>query len=126
MNTKTLIAMSLVAAASLGGCAQHQILIENPSLNVGEPTAVVAMNDTVSDTEALSIWGEILEELIIQQHQLDTQTNTSGMPQLVAGDWLAFECAMAGGYWERFDTEIDQKNDAPVFAEASESWLPAE
>lgn len=39
------------------------------------------------------------------------------MPQLVAGDWLAIECAVAGGYWD-----VTQDKSTPAYAEVLESW----
>ncbi len=35
-------------------------------------------------------------------------------PQLVAGDWLAWQCALSGSYWDM------PTQSMPVFAEASE------
>lgn len=57
----------------------------------------------------------ILSELAIIPDPL-VMMNTPG-PQLVAGDWIAWQCAIAANYWD-----IPTKN-APAYAEASESDL---
>jgi hypothetical protein len=122
MNTKTLLAMSLFAAGTLGGCSHHQSLTRSHTFQSAEPTIVIAMDETVNDTELVTIWGQILNELFEQSTPVESaQSSSPTMPALVAGDWLAFECALAGGYWD-----VPKNNDAPVFAEAPESWFPTE
>jgi hypothetical protein len=65
-----------------------------------------------------SIWQGILSELFAVYEQTDPiAAEQPAMPQLVAGDWLAFQCATAGGYWD-----LPAQSDAPVFAGAPESW----
>jgi len=51
----------------------------------------------------------ILEELSLQSGPAEYQLPTTTGPVLVAGDWLAFQCASVGNYFEDFDW-------APVYA----------
>ncbi len=56
----------------------------------------------------------VLDEIQLQSgmagYQIaNTQTDIQTGPVLVAGDWLAIQCASAGGYFEGFDW-------APVYA----------
>ncbi len=65
-----------------------------------------------------SSWQSILSELFAAYELSEPITaEQPTMPQLVAGDWLAFQCATAGGYWD-----LPAQSDAPVFAGAPESW----
>ncbi len=69
------------------------------------------------------MWEIVLAELHLHatrtleiEHSVQTDRVPS-MPQLVAGDWLSFECAIAGGYWD-----LGYEKGTPVFAEVPESW----
>ena len=55
----------------------------------------------------------VLSELAIDSDFEDSAFTMTG-PQLVAGDWIAWQCALAGSYWDMSQT------NAPAYAEAHE------
>ena len=71
----------------------------------------------VADAEILDVFEELFGNA---PATAPTQGNRVG-PSLIAGDWLAHQCALAGGYWD-----MPHRENAPAFAEASEIIDPAE
>ena len=88
----------LITPVFLTGCAMNgtQQRAQTPS----QTTSPVAMSI-------------MLEELAIAPSPQISTSQAIG-PQLIAGDWLAWQCALSGSYWD-MPTEY-----APVFAEAHE------
>ncbi|MFG0312923.1 MAG: hypothetical protein ACF8LL_01870 [Phycisphaerales bacterium] len=110
-------AMALTASLfSLVGCTQPH----TPATHAGgEPLhhqpILVATSEPIENS---TNWHGILSELFAAYEQTaPIAAEQPSMPQLVAGDWLAFQCATAGGYWD-----LPAQSDAPVFAGAPESW----
>lgn len=99
---------------TLAGCASLPQVDQQASIEHPAPTVTV-------DTQAL--WGEVIAELFPMRDQAQAAKVASlegnqPMPMLIAGDWLAMQCAFVGAYWD-----MDQTNDAPTFAGAPESWF---
>ncbi len=108
-------------ASLLGGCAhQHALVTDENPLMVSPSFSIdpEIITESESDTIAASM---MLNELGIGY--VDDRNDTDGsslsyeLPQLVAGDWLAWQCAIVGGYWDM------PNENAPAFAEALESDL---
>ena len=110
-------AMALTASLfTMPGCTQPH----TPATHAGgetlhhQPIRVA----NAAPINSSSSWHGILSELFAAYEQTEPITaEQPTMPQLVAGDWLAFQCATAGGYWD-----LPAQSDAPVFAGAPESW----
>jgi len=94
----------------LQGCTSHQ-----PIAQIQETQVQLNPSHIPAETQD-QILAELFELLLIK---LEPSTQTiqvqSTPPQLVAGDWLAWQCAIVGSYWD-----LPQTN-APTFAEALES-----
>ena len=100
--------------STLPGCASLPQTEHQASLSPAQPTITV---------EPQMLWGEVLAELFPLNEQAPTLAANNAeheqvMPTLIAGDWLAMQCAFMGGYWD-----LDHNNDAPTFAGAPESWF---
>lgn len=109
-------AMALTASLfSLVGCAQpHTPATHAGGESLHQPMLVA----TAEPINGSTSWSSILSELFAACEQAEpSPADQPTMPQLVAGDWLAFQCATAGGYWD-----MPAQSDAPVFAGAPESW----
>jgi len=104
---------------ALGGCTSHQL--EQVTLDTGGVIEVQSASPTKPAPEAeSSMWQAVLAELDLQFDQPTQRESTTGsnaLPQLIAGDWLAMECAISGGYWD-----WGHERGTPVFAEVPESW----
>ena len=92
----------LVILPALSGCALTNHQIVNAQAQDCTPVQI--------DTKPIS--AAILSELAISSNT-SAAINHVG-PQLVAGDWIAWQCAIAANYWD-----LPTKN-APAFAEAVE------
>lgn len=101
----------------VGGCQQREPVV----IDTGS-TLNIAMDDAsqMSVTNDHSMWERVLIELeMVHTSRSVEQIEPSArsMPQLVAGDWLAFECAIVGGYWD-----LSHDKSTPAYAEVPESW----
>ncbi len=100
-----------------GGCQQREPM----AVDAGGALGISADRPTVmSSTENQSMWERVLVELeLVHASRPVEHSSPSGtaMPQLVAGDWLAFECAIVGGYWD-----MSHDKSTPAYAEVPESW----
>lgn len=104
------VGLCFVTGLLAQGCAPIRVSTQGESAGVVlEPSASVAL-------EADQEWAQVLNELFILQHPNALGHEHHG-PSLVAGDWLAMQCALAGGYGE-----LRNENDTPVFAGVPESW----
>ncbi len=105
----------------LGGCTHQHALVadENPLLIT--PTTIIKPKTNIdheSDTIAASMMLNELGIGFVDAREESTGASLSyELPQLVAGDWLAWQCAVVGGYWDM------PNENAPAFAEAFESEL---
>lgn len=106
-----------LASSVLMGCQSQQVISEQQ-----EPLALCVHDTTTNEAAKMtesSLWMGVLYELELifdgQFSQVEPQSYE--LPRLVAGDWLAIECAFAGGYWD-----LRQEKGTPVFAEVPESW----
>jgi len=88
-----IFAASLAATAFFGGCA-------------GQPAAELTQADKMLILEEIDLGSSLVG---YEQPQLTTATG----PNLIAGDWLAIQCASAGGY---FDLDFNNADWSPVFA----------
>ncbi|MEZ6162905.1 MAG: hypothetical protein R3B67_00535 [Phycisphaerales bacterium] len=95
--------------STLPGCASLPQAEHQAPLSPAQPTITV---------EPQMLWGEVLAELFPLNEQARTPETDQVMPTLIAGDWLAMQCAFMGGYWD-----LGHNNDAPTFAGAPESWF---
>jgi hypothetical protein len=116
LNAFMILGFGLIPC-TLIGCRSHQVLVEAPAA-AHEPPAERELIGSVSDLDTF-LWMGVLSELEIMfaEHASKTPLQRNDMPQLIAGDWLAFECALAGGYWD-----LGEEKGTPVFAEVPESW----
>jgi len=120
----TIIASVCVSAigfglCALGGCTSQQL--EQVTLDTAGVIEVQSALPTKPAPEAQSsMWQAVIAELDLQfdlSAQRESTTGSNALPQLIAGDWLAMECAISGGYWD-----WGQERGTPVFAEVPESW----
>lgn len=114
-----LLAGCVLSVFALSGCTGHQTI--DVAIDAGQELDEVFEQPLVSDTEMVGMWEIVLAELHLQAlntQEIEREPDLVSMPQLVAGDWLAFECAIAGGYWD-----LGYEKGTPVFAEVPESWL---
>ncbi len=89
------------------GCAHQSQQVLNPNeLGHTSPSLIADVNPSAQSAQVLS---ELSMSSLIWQNTNPTPSIT---PQLVAGDWLAWQCAIAGSYWD-----MPFKN-APAYAEA--------
>ncbi len=114
MQTHTFAVLTgLCPMLLMTGCvSQHSVSSIEHTEPLGSPIELQAADQ--ADLE--QSWHEVFAELLETPPSPTLATQRTG-PTLVAGDWLAIQCAIAGGYWDMPTT-----NNAPVFAEALESW----
>lgn len=108
-------ALSVIA---LSGCVGHQTV--DVAMDTGQELHDVSERSLIAGSEISGMWEIVLAELHLQalnEERIEREPDLVSMPQLVAGDWLAFECAIAGGYWD-----LGYEKGTPVFAEVPESW----
>lgn len=106
----------LQAPLMLGACTSTPELTAATSSGTHNNTVLVA--DSSFSSEQHLIFADLISWLSDPQQadqaavqtdaQTDSQTESQPStqaamagPQLAAGDWLAFQCAIAGGYWDR-------------------------
>ncbi|MHA7812876.1 MAG: hypothetical protein ACX94C_05735 [Phycisphaerales bacterium] len=112
----------------VGGCAhQHTPTVSTIESLEAKPAFSLVSAEPAQNHSAQ--WSQVIAELLVAYEQTRTPAHNSStqLPQLVAGDWLAVRCAMAGGYWDapmNDNMHDPMKNDAPAYAEAPESWYP--
>lgn len=103
------------------GCASQQT--QHESLQHLLPTNQVTIKpnekpakikQSIASTHALSELLILIGSFENTMHEPATHQAPKG-PQLVAGDWLAWQCAIAGGY---LNSSEHQTKSAPAFAEA--------
>lgn len=111
------IGVSLVSALLIQGCVSPQT---SQSVVPSVPVELVVVEDRQSETTQQAAWNNVVFELLITAPPTTDEVQATG-PSLIAGDWLAIQCALAGGYWD-----LHNQKDAPVFAEAPESWFRLE
>jgi len=114
----SLLAGSVGMTVFLGGCTHHHALVADSDLLQPSP-ANTAMSAPIFMPETNTIPAlMMLNELGIgsagPESALAPSTSYK-LPELVAGDWLAWQCALVGGYWDMHSKQ------APAFAEAFES-----
>ena len=81
---------------ALSGCASYQHIPETAAHTTTPTQSLVA---STSETDELSeLWLAWWPQTSI--HQMQKSTDSHAGPSLVAGDWLAWQCAHAGGYFE--------------------------
>jgi len=97
----TILKAATLALASLyiAGCSTGPSLVEH--------------TDQLQVHEKSTVTLTVLSELTIDSNFEDIASTSTG-PQLVAGDWIAWQCALAGSYWDMSQT------NAPAYAEAHE------
>lgn len=111
------IGASLASAFLIQGCVSPQ----TPQSVVSSlPVELVVVEDRLSKTTQQATWNDVVFELLITAPPTTDEVRTTG-PSLIAGDWLAIQCALAGDYWD-----VPNEKGAPVFAEAPESWFRLE
>tara|TARA_R110002072_G_scaffold42064_21_gene118940 strand:+ start:226831 stop:227166 length:336 start_codon:yes stop_codon:yes gene_type:complete len=105
----------------LGGCAhQHALvadehpLLASPSSSINPEIDVENESDTIAASMMLNELG--IGFVDVRNESVDSSVPYE-LPQLVAGDWLAWQCAVVGGYWDM------PNENAPAFAEAFEADL---
>ncbi len=115
---------SLIASLCLlgTGCASQQAQHESLSGTIASEHIVVQHTQVHHKITQTSASNPLLSELLIligsfenTEHTTTTDQSPAG-PQLIAGDWLAWQCAIAGGYLKSSE---HQKKSAPTFAEAA-------
>jgi len=98
------------------GCAHNHSLQVNAQ--TARPIQTSATHEIRPSSKSNLSQSQILSELMIiflDAHVLETTQpikNPSTGPQLIAGDWLAWQCAAAGNYWDQ------QIKNAPANTEA--------
>jgi hypothetical protein len=121
MKTSSAVVMLAGCALSviaLSGCVGHQTV--DVAMDTGQELLDVSERSLIAGSEMSGMWEIVLAELHLQalnKERIEREPDLVSMPQLVAGDWLAFECAIAGGYWD-----LGYEKGTPVFAEVPESW----
>lgn len=122
MKTSSAVVMLAGCALSviaLSGCVgRHSVDV---AMDAGQELHDVSERSLIAGSEMSGMWEIVLAELHLQAfntQEIEREPDLVSMPQLVAGDWLAFECAIAGGYWD-----VGHEKGTPVFAEVPESWL---
>lgn len=125
MQAKLPLAASVFSICSLTlltGCHRGQTITQAdaalptnqaaPLITATHSPVLGTSSGTSSNPSQAAALAELLPWLIVElpQQQAPQATKAPG-PSLVAGDWLAFQCAMAGGYW---DTPRDE--NTPTFA----------
>lgn len=89
----------------VGGCAHHQVA-DTQSALPADKQSQVNTNDSVTLEDSMDILSELFQSLDtpitmgILPNKSDQLVEQPVGPQLVAGDWLAWQCAIAGNYWE--------------------------
>ncbi len=103
MTTLRLITVIAAIPMLMTGCTHQSQLVLEPTTAPLEITAPIQSNTS----------SQILFELSVssQAWHATNQATPIG-PQLAVGDWLAWQCALAGRYWD-----MPLKN-APAYAEA--------
>ena len=97
-----------VCTLFLSGCVVHQ-----PATQPQEGDVQSLHIPIETQSQILTELFELLEpKFVLAQKPIQIQSTS---PQLIAGDWLAWQCAIVGGYWD-----MPQIN-APAYAEAFES-----
>ena len=85
-----------------------------------QPTSIVLDTQssiTGAEQESADVHAVVLTELSITKSVTLSAEKPALGPQLIAGDWLAFQCALAGGYWDL------KPGTGPTYAEAYEAEL---
>ncbi len=81
----------------MSSCSTQHLVVESSGATI--------LNTTIDD-EGL----DVLSELSLHEFEsVSVQSSSPLGPQLIAGDWLAWQCADAGDYWN-----LPAKN-APTF-----------
>jgi len=112
--------LPIIAAAFLittplwSGCHAQRAAV---STNQTEPMMAQLTLQSTQSTSTEGEWGDILFELLAFEYPQAPQPQNAG-PSLIAGDWLAVQCAIAGGYWD-----MPVYTDTPAYAEVPESWF---
>jgi|GEM_PF-5058488 len=105
----------------LGGCAHQHALVTDENPLMITPTTIIEPKINIDHESDIIAASMMLNELglgFIEARDESTGSSLSyELPQLVAGDWLAWQCAVVGGYWDM------PNENAPAFAEALESDL---
>lgn len=111
-RTPACLTALLLMPVSMVGCQPAQTVVDAEGLVPADAAEPVEL--TAGDT---SIWESVIAELMPQTEPSRGNTPVQG-PSLVAGDWLAFQCAIAGGYMGS-----EYEKGTPAYAEVPESWF---
>jgi hypothetical protein len=116
-NQLMLTGLGVFAAVMAGGCRSLPV-----AAAVDPEQAAILDRPMTPESGELLIWEQAFVELFMHAEATARSPRTGGMgPSLVAGDWLAIECAIAGGYWD-----IAHEEGTPAYAEVPESWFRLE
>ncbi|MFG0299340.1 MAG: hypothetical protein ACF8K1_07050 [Phycisphaerales bacterium JB047] len=102
----------LLIPVSMVGCQPAQAVVDAQGLVPADAAEPVELR-----TDDSSVWESVFAELMPQAVSSRENTPSHG-PSLVAGDWLAFQCAIAGGY-----LGTEHEKGTPAYAEVPESWF---
>jgi hypothetical protein len=100
-----LLFVGILVGLPLAGCATQQAFETEISLEPTHPIQVYP--DSPIDTPRSEFdSGSLLAELLLlltsayPQSEVVPEIQSALGPELVAGDWLAWQCALTGNYWD--------------------------
>ncbi|MAO24817.1 MAG: hypothetical protein CMJ25_29065 [Phycisphaerae bacterium] len=112
LHTSACMTALLLLSVSIVGCQRNQTVVDSGGLVSGDAEQSVEL--VSGDSFA---WEAVFAELVPEQAEVGVNSLVHG-PSLVAGDWLAFQCAIAGGYMGSA-----YEKGTPAYAEVPESWF---
>jgi len=98
----------IFVALPLTGCATHHVLESETPLAPTHPVLVFPVSSIDTPRSEFDS-GSLLAELLLlltsayPQSEVVPEIQSAPGPELVAGDWLAWQCAQAGNYWDMPD-----------------------
>ncbi|MDF1810465.1 MAG: hypothetical protein P1U42_12300 [Phycisphaerales bacterium] len=108
--SRGLSSLLILSPIALVGCSANQSVLsegisclsETDSLQIAEARSpvVVQPESRLIETNSVQIFDELLIIAYSEFSKSNDQYIKAPGPELVAGDWLAWECAMVVEYWD--------------------------